>query len=125
MNKKITIIVISFLLLVPFRLPISVLFIDFITGIATLKGHLTMPILTANIVVTKLIYNIVLAAISIYNVELLTRKIYGRNPLEIGENEPTAMYYTTIISIVLYVCYIWFDTATTVQLFEHLYKINQ
>jgi len=60
-NKRIIIAIVAFLLLIPFRLPISVLLIKSFDYIAQLEGtRLSLDILSANIVLTKLIYNIVI-----------------------------------------------------------------
>jgi len=73
MNKKIIILLVSFVLMVPFRLPISVLFIDLITNIANMTGNLTDAILVSNVIVTKIIYDLALAFLAVYNLEMLLR----------------------------------------------------
>lgn len=115
MNKKIIILVIAFLLLVPFRLPIGVLFIRLITDIANITGDLTASILVANVVVTKLIYNIALSVISVYNIEMLSRSIKGRKAIDCSSE--SGMYWWTGVSLGFYVVYMIFDTVNTYHLF--------
>ena len=115
MNKKVILLVAIFLLLVPFRLPIGVLFIKLITNIATMTGGLTDEILAANVIVTKIIYDIALGAITVYNLEILSRKIKGRKPKQYGDE--TDVYWWTGVIIAMLVIYTIFDAINTNDLY--------
>ena len=117
MNRKIIILTVIFLLLAPFRLPIAVLFISGITSIAGMTHvQLNADILAANVVVTKLIYNLVLTSISIYTLEKLTRSIKGRNT-----TDSSNVYWTTVLVAILLVIYLFFDIASTHSIYMHIY----
>ena len=124
-KSKLIFLVISFLLLIPFRLPIAVLFINLITWIAELAAELNDSILVANIIVTKLIYDLAIASLSIYNVEGLIRGIRGRPSENIdyrGNVEIQMFYWQSIAVIISLICYIIFDCVTTYELFFELIK---
>jgi len=119
MNKKIAKLILVFLLLIPFRLPVGVVFINLITWMATMAGDLSDEILAANVVVTKVIYDITLAVLAVYNVEMLSRKIKGRKPQEIGYNHPSdAFIYWWVIPVIMFLfAYTIFDGINTYDLF--------
>jgi len=117
-NKlRIASIIIIFLLIVPFRLPIGVLFIDLVTSIAEIAGNLSNEILVANVIVTKLIYDIALAGLSIYNLERVSISIKGRSAVSIDD---TTIYWWTGASIVFFVSYIIYDAINTYELYYQL-----
>jgi hypothetical protein len=81
MKNKLTITLLAFLLLIPLRLPISILFIHFfewIIGLTTHNEIIPKDILATNIIVSKLVYNIAISAMFIVNLELLSREKFGR-----------------------------------------------
>ncbi len=80
MKHKITITLLLFLLLIPLRLPISILFIHFFQWLITLTAQATIPqdVLATNVIITKIVYNIALSAIFLYNIEMFSREKFGR-----------------------------------------------
>lgn len=121
MNKKIIILIVIFLLLVPFRLPINVLLIKGFDYIAQLGAELSLEILVANVIVSKIIYNIVLSVIAIINVERLSRKIYGRAAIgPDGTSEP--LYWWTAPIIIILLVYGIFDGIYAYKLFYILHQ---
>lgn len=90
MKNKLLITVIIFLLLVPFRLPISILFIRFFKWILgeTTSVPLPLDVVSTNVIVTKLVYNLVLSSIFLYNIEMISRQQKGRKATE-GSSYPT------------------------------------
>lgn len=119
MNKKIIYLIFSFLLLIPFRLPIAVIFINLISYIANLTGELPHNILRSNVIVTKTIYNIALSSISIFNIETLSRKILKRRSREFMYDKTAAYWWTFIIGILL-LSYMIYDAISTHQLYNVL-----
>ncbi len=81
MKNKLTITLLAFLLLIPLRLPISILFIHFFEWVIglTISGEIIpKDILATNIIVSKLVYNIAISAMFIVNLELFSREKFGR-----------------------------------------------
>jgi len=124
MNKKLIIVGLSFLLLIPFRLPIGVLFINIVSIIAEVgsNGMISNGILSANVTVTKIIYNLILSSMFVYNIEMLSRSILKRNP-RIGSIDEFAYYWTIILASLL-LCYIIFDSINTYDLYYQLKGIT-
>lgn len=116
MNKKIIITIVVFLLLVPFRLPIGVLFITLVTHIANMTGNLSHGILVSNVIVTKIIYDIVLCWVSVFNAEIIIRGIFNE------ENQENIVHLYTILIAIAYIVYIIFDAVTTYDLYYVLIK---
>jgi len=88
MKNKLTITIITFLLLVPLRLPISILFIHFfewIIGITTSGEIIPKDTLATNIIVTKIVYNIIISTWFTINIEKLSR-------IKMGRKAETKMY---------------------------------
>ena len=117
-RRKITTLIVSFLLLIPFRLPIGVLFINATTHIAQLMGNLEHNVLAANVVVTKIIYDLVLSALSVYNLEKLIQQVKGRPALSPTSNIP--IYWLSILIGILLFAYICFDGVTTYNIYYQL-----
>lgn len=115
-NIKIIIIVISFLLLLPFRLPVSVLLISLFNYIAQLGStvELSHEILRANVIMTKIIYNIVFSVILVINVEKLSKDIKGRGP----RTELTFWWTAWIIGLLS--VYLIFDGYWIYKLFNQI-----
>lgn len=122
MNRKVLLLIITFLLLIPFRLPIGVAFIMLTTTIAELAGSISDKILAANVVVTKLIYNMILSSISVYNIEMLSISVKGRRAQEGIVSPSDTIYWWTIVIGIILASYIIFDVLTTYDLFYELYK---
>ena len=80
--KKLYPSVISFLLLFPFRLPISVLLIILFNSIAQLAGKVVpLDVLAANVVITKLVYNLILGTWFCYSIEKLSIKVKSKSTM--------------------------------------------
>jgi len=115
-------IIFSFLLLIPFRLPITILFIRLLNNIATLEGTvISNDILAANVLVTKLIYNIVFSVLFIINIEKQSRIIMGRKPRFANYGSDEAMYWWTALLIVFWSVYLIFDAYWTGILTQLVY----
>ena len=141
MNGKITKMIITFLLLVPFRLPIAAGFIKLTTFVANWSGVTSISIISANVVVTKLIYDIALSAISIYSLEMLSRHIKKRKARtpkssyerRYDDDETKKMpefdkdynilpvYWWTVASITMWTAYVIFDCVNTYQMYIHFF----
>lgn len=119
MNKKLIWLIVIFLLLVPLRLPIAVLFIEGVSYLATLAGELSSEILVANVIVTKLIYDTTLAVISIYKVQRLSVQIKGRVARG-GIDEDSDMFWWSFVLIFVLLGYTIFDCITTYDLYYEL-----
>lgn len=77
-TKKLLILVIIFLALIPFRLPISVALIKLFTWInVSTSGTIPINILVTNVIVTKGVYNVVMAVMFCINVEKISRLVKG------------------------------------------------
>ena len=116
-------IILSFLLLIPFRLPITILFIRLLNNIATLEGTaISSDILSANILVTKLIYNLVFSILFIINIEKQSRIIMGRHARSgYDDRNKEAMYWWTALLIAFWSAYLIFDAYWTFILTELVY----
>ena len=123
MNKKLIKMIALFLLLIPFRLPIAVLFIKALDIVAQMEGtSLPYDVLLGNIMVTKIIYNIGISSFLVYNLEMLSRELMERRAQE--HNKDVILYYWTVILIILLVCYAIFDMHSTYNLFESIHIVN-
>ena len=119
-NKKITIILISFLLLIPFRLPVSVILIRTFNYIAQIEGTLLpIDILRANVMVSKITYNIIFSSIAVYNVEMFIRNLKGRKEIDEYGDNVMAYSITYWIGALLFI-YLIFDSVWTYDLFTAL-----
>ncbi len=79
MKNKITKLIVIFLLLIPFRLPISVLFVRALNAIVHLTdANVPKETLATNVIITKLMYNLVLSIFFLYTVEKISREALGR-----------------------------------------------
>ena len=123
MKKKIVWLVIIFLLLVPFRLPIGVLFINLVSWTADLAGGLSDKVLAANVTVTKLIYNAVLVAISIRNIEKISRLMFGGDAQDNHRFAGNPTYWWSVLIGIMLGSYAIFDTITTYNLYYELQNI--
>lgn len=119
-NKKVIQLIVIFLLLVPFRLPIGVLFIQAVSFIASSAAQLSNSVLVANVIITKLIYDITLSVISIWNIERVSRNVKGRMVVEGTYATPAPMYWWTALFIVFFAIYIIFDCVNTWYLYYEL-----
>lgn len=117
MKNKITTIIISFLLLIPFRLPISILFIKFFQWIISVTTNEAIPvdILATNVIVTKLIYNIAISASFIYTLEVLSREKNGRKAH--FADETAALYWWNFLLIIPLIAFIIIDSISIYSIF--------
>ena len=112
--------VITFMLLFPFRLPISVLLILAFNNIANLAGKVVPEdVMAANVVISKLVYNIILGIWFIWSCEKTIRVILGRKAKSQYESnkEPLNIYWQTIVIALAVLSYIIYDGAATYQIF--------
>lgn len=108
--------IIGFLLLIPFRLPISILLIKLFDWITLLGGQeIPLEVLASNVITTKIIYNLAVSVWFIYTIENLSRLRLGRKP---SGNEG-CFWWTFALSIIL-VTFMVIDAISTYQIF---YKI--
>lgn len=118
-NKYIKLVVIV-LLLIPFRLPINIILINFFTNIATLVDGevLTQNLLVANVLVTKIIYNLILGMIFVKNIESLCRVYFKSKKVSYTYNKPTEvdLYNTTVGVIIALIIYLGFDISWSYEL---------
>jgi len=121
-NRKIIISIVVFLLLIPFRLPVSIGIIEMFNYMATItKNNLPLGILSANIIVTKLVWDVALSGSFIYNIELISREIKGRAPMHTySQEDPNSMYWWTVLILVSMVAYIIFDLVQSHSLFYYI-----
>jgi len=125
MKNKLIQTVIAFILLFPFRLPISVLLIKMFNYFASIGTGDLIPshVLMGNVVVTKIIYNLLFGAWFLYSIEMGSRQKMGRNP----NNEKTKyswnptkdqpMYWWTLVTGILFLGFFGYDIYATTQLF--------
>lgn len=119
-NKKLLKVIAVFMLLIPFRLLISVGLIVLFTKISTMGININKDILAANVVVTKVVYDIILAVIFIYNVEMLSIDIKKRKAHK-SEVSDTPIYWWTTVLIFCMIAYIIFDGVQSYQIFNQIY----
>ncbi len=118
-NKQLALIIISFLLIIPFRLPISVIFIKIIDSIANMGGDLNYNVLRPNVILTKLIYNISLSFLTVYNLEKVSIKINKRSSLS-GD-----VYWWTVVTGIALILYSIYDAHMTFHLYNYINEINE
>ena len=108
-------VIFTFLLIFPFRLPLSVILIKGFDYIAKLVSPEVLPpnILDSNVLVTKILYNLVFGAIFLFNVEKLTINLKGRH----ANGDPSIWWTTAAIGIVTLI-YAVYDGAITYKLAE-------
>ena len=104
-NKLITTLV-TFLLLVPFRLPISILFIRFFKWILGETTNTPLPhdVVASNVIVTKLVYNLALSILFLYEIEMISRQRMGRKSndgVTFGKNEQLVYWWCIPIGALL------------------------
>ncbi len=106
MKTKITHLIIAFLLLVPFRLPISIVMIKIFNYCASISGDvIPVNVMATNVIMTKTIYNIVISAWFIFQLEKLSREYLRRNPkgsdMHIGGVTPPFYWWTFACALLL------------------------
>lgn len=121
MNKKIAKLVFGFLLLVPFRLPISILLIKAFNYIAVLGGEpIPVNVLAWNVIITKMIYNLTVAIWFVYQIEIVSREKLDRNPKgnsnHIAGNYPPCYWWTFCLCVIL-LTFICFDAVSVYWIF--------
>lgn len=117
MKNKLILLLLLFLLLIPLILPISILFIKFFEWLIniTTSDHIPDYTLAANIIVSKIIYNISICVYFIYNIETLSREKLKRKPKQYNE-ETTCYWWTLSISIILLI-FIIIDAISVNEIF--------
>lgn len=115
---KLVLIVVIFLALVPFRLPISVILINLFDNILNLCSmKLPFNVMQTNIVITKIVYNIVLSSYFVYNIEMLSRKILGRKAYD-GTSTPAEMFFWSVIISFLLFVFIIIDAFAIAEIYH-------
>lgn len=113
-NPKVYKIVGVFLMLVPFRLPIAVLLINFFNYIALLSpGNISQDILMGNVIITKVIYDLAIGVTLLYNVEMLSRDIREKHYRSSDE-----WFWWTWLVLIFMVAYTIIDGIQTATIFE-------
>jgi hypothetical protein len=115
-----------FLLLIPFRLPVGVLIIHLISNISHMAGDVGDGLVAGNITLTKMIYNVAIASIFIYNVEMGLRdwlddrfgNTYRDDQWDHGDSQ---LHLITIGLILFFIAYIIIDGVNTNNLYYQLY----
>ena len=115
MKNKIYILIGTFLLLVPFRLPISVLLINLFNYIATTgTDGLPLEVLRGNVLVTKGVYALAMAVMFQVNIDKVLRETTDYDA------EPA---WPHMIGCVVWFAYIIYDLHSTSSIFDMLNKI--
>lgn len=109
MKKHTIISVVSFILLVPFRLPISVLLIKFFTYIANMSGEaLPHTVLASNVCVTKCFYTTIVSFALIMSLRSIIRH-YTKGKIDVD--------FPTIPIAGVLMCYVIFDVISTDEIY--------
>ncbi len=116
-NKLLTAILL-FLLIVPFRLPISVLFIYAFEHILNLASSTAIPegIRALNVVTSKIIYNIAISSAFIYNIEMYSREKKGRKAIGSFKDEEICYWWVVVLAILMF-SFIIIDGFSVYQIF--------
>jgi len=113
--------IVTFMLLFPFRLPISVLLILSFNYIANLAGKVVPEdVMCANVVISKLVYDIIFGAWFTYSCEKMFIKMKGRRANEgmnMANSEQQYIYVWTVLIGILMIAYIIYDAVATYQMF--------
>lgn len=122
MKNKITISLFLFLLLIPFRLPISILFIHFFQWIIGITSNEVIPqgVVATNVIITKLVYNIALSSFFLYNIEMFSREKFGRKAKtkDYRDQDVDATVYWWIVPIgILLLAFIIIDGISVYDIF--------
>lgn len=119
-NKLLTTLII-FLFLIPFRLPISILFIRFFKWLLneTTRNDLPHDVLATNIIVTKLVYNLALSSAFLYNIEMFSRQKYGRKARtkDYKDYEDQLFYWWVIPIGIMLLAFVIMDAINVNQIF--------
>ena len=116
-NKKLAWLSILFLLIMPFRLPISVGFIKITVHITNSVGSIAEWVTFSNVLITKIVYDFIIAAFFVYYFELLSVDIMGRRA---GNGNKKCPYWWTYVIAVLWFIYIIYDVLGTYELLYHM-----
>lgn len=118
-NKKLIWLSILFMLILPFRLPISVWFISITTSISESVGNVAGWVIISNVLITKIAYDFMIAAFFVYYVESLSVDIMGKRAMNDGSEYS---YWWTYLTAVLWFIYIIYDVMGTYELLCHITK---
>lgn len=117
MKSKLFRVVAAFMLLFPFRLPFSVLLVITFNRIAKIAGSVVPDdVLAANVVITKLIYDIILGALFVYSIEMMSRDKLKRKPHSAGSDDET--FWWTLVIIFFMIIYTAYDGFAAYQIFN-------
>ena len=126
MKNKITTSILCFLLLIPFRLPISILLIKFFNWIIGITTTEIIPqgILATNVIITKLIYNIAISCIFVYSLETFSRQKFGRKAKikNFNSYDEMPVYWYIIPIIIILVGFIIVDGISVYDIFFYSKK---
>jgi len=121
MKNKLTTSILLFLILIPFRLPVSILFIYFFQWIIGVTTNEVIPqgILATNVIVSKIVYNIAIASWFLYTIETFSREKFGRkaqsNAYSTIKDEP---FYWWVIPIgLLLIAFVIIDGISVYDIF--------
>lgn len=121
MKNKLIKLLIGFLLIFPFRLPISVLMILGFDGILDIINQpLPKDVICTNVITTKVVYNIALGSWMVYllekySIELMGRKSKGSRMHIAGENPP--FFWWTVIFAMLLITFTIIDAVSIYNIF--------
>lgn len=116
MKIKLTQLVVSFLLLFPFRLPISILLIQIFNDIALLGSHdIPKDVLCGNVIITKFIYNAFFSGWLLVMIEKISREKKGRRAINLERNE--TVYWWTILTALILLSFAIYDSYCTYLIF--------
>lgn len=115
--NKIWVLVAIFLLLIPFRLPISILIIKSLTFIVVELGGdvVSTNMLAANFIITKFIYNLLLSISFVYKREYIGYRSNSTSPYR-TDYKDVDQFWWTILSSILLGCYIIYDCVISYDL---------
>ena len=120
---KVLKLLIAFLLMIPFRLPMSIWLVNALNWVSTagVNGDVPTSVLWRNLIVTKLVYNLFIGFMFCYNIEKLSldilKKGYDEHDLR-RRKERGEIYWWTVLFIVATVVYIGFDLYATGEIFD-------
>lgn len=116
-KNKLILTLLIFLVLIPLRLPVSILFIYFFEWILALTTHEVIPknILATNIIVSKLVYNIALSVWFLINIELFSRQFFGRKAKSEGKDD--SVYWYVVVMGIMLIVFIIIDAISINEIF--------
>jgi hypothetical protein len=120
MKNKLTVTLLVFLLLVPLRLPVSILFIRFFKWVLgeTTSMPLPVDVVATNVIVTKIVYNLALSSVFLYNIEMISRQQLGRKPGMLTRSDiPDPFYWWCVPIAVMLLVFVVMDAVNINSIF--------